>query len=248
MESKVSPCGDTLFSIYNEVEELDTKLKELQETIGYSFKNERLLSHALTHSSYANEKHWDKSKCNERLEFLGDAVLELLSSEFLFKNYPTKPEGEMTKLRASLVCEPTLAFCAEAISLGDYLFLGKGEDQTGGRKRPSVVSDAMEAMIGAIYLDGGLANAKEFVLRFILNDIEHKQLFYDSKTILQEMVQAEFKDSLVYELLKEDGPDHNKSFEVCVKMGGRVIGHGIGRTKKAAEQVAAYHGICELKK
>ena len=198
----MSPYGDTLFSIYNEVEELDTKLKELQNTIGYSFKNDRLLSHALTHSSYANEKHWDKTKCNERLEFLGDAVLELLSSDFLFKNYPTMPEGEMTKLRASLVCEPTLAFCAEAISLGDYLYLGKGENLTGGRKRPSVVSDAMEAMIGAIYLDGGLANAKEFVLRFILNDIEHKQLFYDSKTILQEMVQAEFKDSLVYELLK----------------------------------------------
>lgn len=244
----MSPYGDTLFSIYNEVEELDTKLKELQNTIGYSFKNDRLLSHALTHSSYANEKHWDKTKCNERLEFLGDAVLELLSSDFLFKNYPTMPEGEMTKLRASLVCEPTLAFCAEAISLGDYLYLGKGEDLTGGRKRPSVVSDAMEAMIGAIYLDGGLANAKEFVLRFILNDIEHKQLFYDSKTILQEMVQAEFKDSLVYELLKEEGPDHNKTFEVSVKVGGRVIGRGVGRTKKAAEQVAAYHGICELKK
>lgn len=226
---------------------MDIKLKELQDTIGYSFKNERLLSHALTHSSYANEKHWDKTRCNERLEFLGDAVLELLSSEFLFKNYPSMPEGEMTKLRASLVCEPTLAFCAEAISLGDYLFLGKGEDLTGGRKRPSVVSDAMEAMIGAIYLDGGLANAKEFVLRFILNDIEHKQLFYDSKTILQEIVQAEFKDSLVYELLKEEGPDHNKTFEVCVKIGDRVIGHGVGRTKKAAEQVAAYHGICELK-
>ena len=244
----MSPYGDTLFSIYNEVEELDTKLKELQNTIGYSFKNDRLLSHALTHSSYANERHWDKTKCNERLEFLGDAVLELLSSDFLFKNYPTMPEGEMTKLRASLVCEPTLAFCAEAISLGDYLYLGKGEDLTGGRKRPSVVSDAMEAMIGAIYLDGGLANAKEFVLRFILNDIEHKQLFYDSKTILQEMVQAEFKDSLVYELLKEEGPDHNKTFEVSVKVGGRVIGRGVGRTKKAAEQVAAYHGICELKK
>ncbi|MBQ5660789.1 MAG: ribonuclease III [Lachnospiraceae bacterium] len=227
---------------------MDTKLKELQNTIGYSFKNDRLLSHALTHSSYANEKHWDKTKCNERLEFLGDAVLELLSSDFLFKNYPTMPEGEMTKLRASLVCEPTLAFCAEAISLGDYLYLGKGENLTGGRKRPSVVSDAMEAMIGAIYLDGGLANAKEFVLRFILNDIEHKQLFYDSKTILQEMVQAEFKDSLVYELLKEEGPDHNKTFEVSVKVGGRVIGRGVGRTKKAAEQVAAYHGICELKK
>ena len=244
----MSPYGDTLFSIYNEVEELDTKLKELQNTIGYSFKNDRLLSHALTHSSYANEKHWDKTKCNERLEFLGDAVLELLSSDFLFKNYPTMPEGEMTKLRASLVCEPTLAFCAEAISLGDYLYLGKGENLTGGRKRPSVVSDAMEAMIGAIYLDGGLANAKEFVLRFILNDIEHKQLFYDSKTILQEIVQAEYKDSLVYEMVKEDGPDHNKTFEVCVKIGGRVIGRGTGRTKKSAEQVAAYHGICELKR
>lgn len=223
-------------------------LKKLEQVIGYEFKNQRLLAHALTHSSYANEKHWDKTKCNERLEFLGDAVLELLSSDFLFKNYGTMPEGEMTKLRASLVCEPTLAFCAEAISLGDYLLLGKGEDLTGGRKRPSVVSDAMEAMIGAIYLDGGLANAKEFVHRFILNDIEHKQLFYDSKTILQEIVQAEFKDGLTYELLKEDGPDHNKTFEVCVKIGDRVIGHGTGRTKKAAEQVAAYHGICELKK
>lgn len=227
---------------------MDDKLKKLEAVIGYEFKNQRLLAHALTHSSYANEKHWDKTKCNERLEFLGDAVLELLSSDFLFKNYPTMPEGEMTKLRASLVCEPTLAFCAEDISLGDYLLLGKGEDQTGGRKRPSVVSDAMEAMIGAIYLDGGLANAKEFVHRFILNDIEHKQLFYDSKTILQEIVQAEYKDSLSYELLKEDGPDHNKTFEVCVKIGGRIIGRGTGRTKKAAEQVAAYHGICELKR
>lgn len=227
---------------------MEENLKKLETVIGYEFQNQRLLAHALTHSSYANEKHWDKTKCNERLEFLGDAVLELLSSDFLFRNYPTMPEGEMTKLRASLVCEPTLAFCAEAISLGDYLLLGKGEDLTGGRKRPSVVSDAMEAMIGAIYLDGGLANAKEFVHRFILNDIEHKQLFYDSKTILQEIVQAEYKGGLSYELIKEEGPDHNKTFEVCVKMGGRVIGRGTGRTKKAAEQVAAYHGICELKK
>ena len=227
---------------------MEDRLHELEKIIGYSFKNRSLLSHALTHSSYANEKHWDKTRCNERLEFLGDAVLELVSSNFLFRNYPTMPEGEMTKLRASLVCEPTLAFCAEAISLGNYLLLGKGEDLTGGRKRPSVVSDAMEAVIGAIYLDGGLANAKEFVHRFILNDIEHKQLFYDSKTILQELVQAEYKEGLVYELLKEEGPDHNKTFEVCVKLGGRVIGNGTGRTKKAAEQVAAYHGICLLKK
>ena len=227
---------------------MEDRLHELEKIIGYSFKNLSLLSHALTHSSYANEKHWDKTRCNERLEFLGDAVLELVSSNFLFRNYPTMPEGEMTKLRASLVCEPTLAFCAEAISLGNYLLLGKGEDLTGGRKRPSVVSDAMEAVIGAIYLDGGLANAKEFIYRYILNDIEHKQLFYDSKTILQELVQAEYKEGLVYELLKEEGPDHNKTFEVCVKLGGRVIGNGTGRTKKAAEQVAAYHGICLLKK
>lgn len=227
---------------------MEHSLKRLQEVIGYSFKDERLLSHALTHSSYANEKHWDKTKCNERLEFLGDAVLELVSSEFLFKNYPSMPEGEMTKLRASLVCEPTLAFCAEVFSLGEYLLLGKGEDQTGGRKRPSVVSDAMEAVIGAIYLDGSLANAKEFIYRFILNDIEHKQLFFDSKTILQEMVQAKYKETLVYELVREEGPDHNKTFEVCVKIGDTEIGRGTGRTKKAAEQVAAYHGICTLKK
>lgn len=221
-------------------------LKELEERIDYQFKNQNLFSQALTHSSYANERHWDKKRCNERLEFLGDAVLEVVSSEFLFLNHPDMPEGEMTKLRASLVCEPALAYCAEAISLGDYLILGKGEDMTGGRKRPSVVSDAMEAVIGAIYLDGGLANAKEFIHRFILNDIEHKQLFYDSKTILQEMVQAKYKETLVYELLKEEGPDHNKSFEVCVKIGDEEIGRGLGRTKKAAEQVAAYHGICKI--
>lgn len=238
------PCLD----FYRKRYAVEERLHKLETVIGYTFKDIHLLSHAMTHSSYANEKHWDKTKCNERLEFLGDAVLELVSSNFLFRNYPSMPEGEMTKLRASLVCEPTLAFCAEAIRLGDYLLLGKGEDLTGGRKRPSVVSDAMEAMIGAIYLDGGLANAKEFIYRFILNDIEHKQLFYDSKTILQEVVQADHKEPLTYELLKEDGPDHNKTFEVCVKLGDREIGKGTGRTKKAAEQVAAYHGICELKK
>ena len=154
----------------------------------------------------------------------------------------------MTKLRASLVCEPTLAYCADVIPLGDYLLLGKGEDLTGGRKRPSVVSDAMEAVIGAIYLDGGLANAKEFIHRFILNDIEHKQLFYDSKTILQEMVQAKYKETLVYELLKEEGPDHNKKFVVDLLIGGKVEGQGSGRTKKAAEQEAAYQAILELRK
>ena len=222
-------------------------MEEFEKEVGYIFRDKTLLATALTHSSYSNEKHMKKSQCNERLEFLGDAVLELVSSEFIFRNHPDMPEGEMTKLRASLVCEPTLAYCAEVIPLGDYLLLGKGEDLTGGRKRPSVVSDAMEAVIGAIYLDGGLANAKEFIHKFILNDIEHKQLFYDSKTILQEMVQAKYKETLVYELIKEEGPDHNKSFEVCVKIGDEEIGRGLGRTKKAAEQVAAYHGICRIK-
>ena len=153
----------------------------------------------------------------------------------------------MTKLRASLVCEPTLAYCAEVIPLGDYLLLGKGEDLTGGRKRPSVVSDAMEAVIGAIYLDGGLANAKEFIHKFILNDIEHKQLFYDSKTILQEMIQATAGAHLEYEILREEGPDHHKVFEVRALSGGEELGRGTGGTKKAAEAVAAYHGILKLR-
>lgn len=222
--------------------------ENLEQAIGYRFRNKKLLTQALTHSSYANEHRMDKMYCNERLEFLGDAVLEVVSSDFLFHRFPEMPEGNLTKTRASMVCEPTLAYCAREISLGDYLLLGKGEDATGGRMRESITSDALEAVIGAIYLDGGLANAKEFIHRFILNDIEHKQLFYDSKTILQEMVQAESKESLSYELLREEGPDHNKSFEVCVKLGGREIGRGTGRTKKAAEQVAAYHGICTVKK
>ena len=223
------------------------KLEKLQEVIGYQFRDPGLLTHALTHSSYANEKHWDKTRCNERLEFLGDAVLEVISSDFLFHTYESMPEGEMTKLRASLVCEPTLAYCADVIPLGDYLLLGKGEDLTGGRKRPSVVSDAMEAVIGAIYLDGGFANAKEFIHRFILNDIEHKQLFYDSKTILQEMIQATAGAHLEYEILREEGPDHHKVFEVRALSGGEELGRGTGGTKKAAEAVAAYHGILKLR-
>lgn len=224
-----------------------TKLYELEEKIQYKFKDKSLFTQALTHSSYANERRWSKLKCNERLEFLGDAVLEVVSSDFLFHNYAKSPEGDLTKIRASIVCEPTLAYCASDLKLGDYLLLGKGEDATGGRHRNSIVSDAMEALIGAIYLDGGFANAKEFIHRFILNDIEHKQLFFDSKTILQEMVQSRYEDPLVYDLLKEVGPDHDKIFEVCVKIGDEVIGHGEGRTKKGAEQLAAYNGILKLK-
>ena len=226
---------------------MEYTLNKLEKRIGYSFQDKKLLEHAMIHSSYANEKHMKKLSDNERLEFLGDAVLEIISSDFLYKNYPQKPEGELTKLRASIVCEPTLALCTEAIHLGDYLYLGNGEDMTGGRKRKSILSDALEAVIGAIYLDGGFANAKEFVLKYILTDIEHKQLFYDSKTILQEVVQGEH-EKLTYELISESGPDHNKSFTVEARVGSRVLGEGTGRTKKAAEQEAAYKALLMLKK
>ena len=220
-------------------------LKEFQEKIGYNFKNEALLKQALTHSSYAHEQR-KKNSDNERLEFLGDAVLEIVSSEFLYLNYPDKPEGELTKLRASIVCEPTLAMCTNQINLGDYLFLGKGEDMTGGRMRKSILSDALEAVIGAIYLDGVFANAKDFVLKYIMTDIEHKQLFYDSKTILQEIVQGEH-EQLTYILTDESGPDHNKSFTVEVCVGEKILGTGSGHTKKAAEQEAAYQALLTIK-
>ena len=224
------------------------KLIELQNKIGYQFQNEELLQLALMHSSYTNENRYPKYKCNERLEFLGDAVLELISSEFLFYENAKMPEGELTKLRASIVCEPSLAFCAKEIELGKFLLLGKGEEVTGGRERASVTSDALEALIGAIYLDGGFANAKEFVMKHVLNDLEHKKLFYDSKTILQEIVQAKFSEQIAYILIGEEGPDHNKTFSVEVKIGNDYYGKGKGRTKKAAEQEAAYRTILELHK
>ena len=220
---------------------------ELEKTVGYTFKDPKLLELALTHSSYAHEHYAGKRHDNERLEFLGDAVLELVSSDYLFHNYNEYPEGELTKLRASIVCEQSLAMCAEAISLGKYLRLGNGEDSTGGRLRASITSDAMEALIGAIYLDGGFANAKEFITRFVLNDLENKKLFYDSKTILQEIVQRDFNEPLSYELLAEEGPDHDKRFIVEACIGTHVISHGEGHTKKAAEQEAAYQAILKLK-
>ncbi|MGN0141501.1 MAG: ribonuclease III [Roseburia sp.] len=223
-----------------------SKYRELQERIGYTFKQEGLLRQALTHSSYANEKHLKKHSDNERLEFLGDAVLEVTSSDFLYRNYPNLPEGDLTKLRASLVCEPTLALCTKEISLGKYLLLGKGEDQSGGRERASILSDALEAVIGAIYLDGGIEEARTFVHTFILTDIEHKKLFYDSKTILQEVVQGKYEEKLNYVLLSESGPDHDKSFRVEARIGERVVGEGCGHTKKAAEQEAAYHALLLL--
>ena len=224
------------------------KLEELEKKLGYHFHDRRLLEQALCHSSYANERHMDRLLNNERLEFLGDAVLELATSEYLYLNYPEMPEGEATRTRASIVCEQTLALCARDLGLGTRLRLGKGEELTGGRERDSITSDAMEALLGAIYLDGGFANAKEFVHHFILNDIEHKKLFFDSKTILQEQIQSETEEPLRYELIKEEGPDHNKRFTVTVSLGNDILGTGSGRTKKAAEQEAAYRAILKRQK
>ena len=222
-----------------------TLLKELQQKIDYQFKDENLLFTALTHSSYANEHKLHKIHHNERLEFLGDAVLEVVSSDFLFKNFPDMAEGQMSKKRASLVCEPTLAYCARQIGLGKYLMLGKGEDMGGGRNRDSILSDALEAVIGSIYLDGGIEQAGSFIMTHVLNDIEHKAMFQDSKTILQELLQKDHKDPITYEVVDMTGPEHNRMFVMQVKLGDRVIGKGSGRTKQAAGQEAAYHAILQ---
>lgn len=222
------------------------KQLEFQEVIGYQFQQEGLLQQALTHSSYANEKKMKKHSDNERLEFLGDAVLEIIASEYLYRHFPDLPEGELTKMRASLVCEPTLAYCTKDLHLGEYLLLGRGEDHTGGRQRNSILSDALEAVIGAIYLDGGFASAKEFIMKFILTDIAHKQLFYDSKTILQETVQGRNMGGMRYKLSGERGPDHDKVFQVQLWIGDKLASEGEGHTKKAAEQEAAYKALILL--
>ena len=221
------------------------KILEFEKKAGYKFSQPDLLVTALTHSSYSNENRLKKYECNERLEFLGDAVLELVSSEYIYNENPEKPEGDLTKTRASYVCEPTLALCARELGLGDYIQLGKGEDITGGRERDSILSDTLEATIGAVYLDGGFERAREYIYKHILKDIEKKKLFYDSKTILQEIVQGDHKE-LEYELLNEEGPDHNKSFTVSVNVGGKMLAKATDRTKKKAEQSAAYQAILKL--
>ena len=224
--------------------DMNELLEELQDKIGYRFQNTDLLKQALTHSSFANEQKINKLKDYERLEFLGDAVLELVSSEFLFRENPQMPEGQLTKLRASMVCEPALAYCAKDIDLG---LLGRGEEYTGGRYRSSITSDVMEAIIGAIFLDGGIENAKKHIYRFILSDLENKILFLDSKTILQEEIQKKKDAQLRYELIGESGPDHNKQFTVDAYLNDVLIGSGTGRTKKAAEQQAAYEALLKMK-
>lgn len=222
---------------------LGQALGELEKKIEYVFENKALLKQALTHSSYANEQKIRKNGDYERLEFLGDAVLELITSEYLFNTNPDMPEGKLTKLRSSVVCEPALAQCAKDIELGSYMLLGKGEEATGGRFRESITSDVMEALIGALYLDGGFKTAHAFVHKFILSDLENRILFYDSKTVLQEIIQMKPNQKLVYELIEEKGPDHDKEFSVEAILNGIKVGSGQGKTKKAAEQKAAYEAI-----
>ena len=227
---------------------MDEELGRLEERIAYRFQDRKLLRQALTHSSYANEMKINRYENYERLEFLGDAVLELVSSDFLFREQTKTTEGELTKLRASMVCEPALAYCAREFSLEEFIFLGRGEETTGGRGRDSIVSDVMEALIGAIYLDGGLKEASAFIHRFILSDLENKQLFYDAKTILQEIVQRENAGDLQYRLVREEGPQHDKIFEVEAYVGGKKVGEGSGHSKKAAQQQAAYRALCARNK
>ena len=224
-----------------------TQLSEFEQRIGYTFSDKDLLMTALTHSSYINEHKMERSQCNERIEFLGDAVLELASSEYLFERYPELSEGELTKLRASLVCEPTLAFDARAIRLSDYLRLGKGEDLTGGRTRDSIVSDALESVIGAIYLDGGKEEAVRFIRRFVLDDIENKRIYQDAKTRLQEMTQEKLGGTPAYRITKAEGPAHARTFTAEVLVGKKVLGTGEGSTKKNAEQMAAHEALKILK-
>lgn len=218
-------------------------IEKLQEKIAYRFRDDGLLRQALTHSSYANEMKINKYGDYERLEFLGDAVLEFVSSDFLYRQRKETAEGDLTKLRASMVCEPALAYCAREFALEQYILLGKGEETTGGRKRDSIVSDVMEALIGAIYLDGGIEKASSFIHRFILSDLEDKQLFYDAKTILQELVQQSNEGALRYVLVREEGPAHDKLFEVEAYVGEKKVGQGIGHSKKAAQQQAAYQAL-----
>lgn len=226
---------------------MNRKIEDIQRKIDYRFNNISLLNMAMTHSSYANDHKMKKTNSNERLEFLGDAVLELLSSEFLFDSYPDKTEGELTKIRASLVSENPLASVARTIGLNEYLLLGKGEETTGGRARASITSDAVEALIGAIYLDGGMEPARKFVTKFIMTDVDEKKRFHDSKTILQEIVQKYKLGELSYEIISETGPAHDRLYEAACIIGGKIVGKGTGKTKKAAQQQAAFVAMDTVK-
>ncbi|MGN0968074.1 MAG: ribonuclease III [Oscillospiraceae bacterium] len=223
-------------------------MKTLEERLGYQFKNRSLLENALTHSSYANEHRESGISSNERLEFLGDSVLGMVVADHLYREHPQMPEGELTRTRAALVCEGSLVEVARALELGNYLRLGKGEDAGGGRERPSILADATEAVLAAIYLDGGIAQARRAIRVLILGNEEEMSASRDYKTALQELVQRENGQKLTYRLVGEEGPDHAKRFSVEVELNGKTVGAGEGRTKKAAEQNAARAAIDALKK
>ncbi|MBQ4348858.1 MAG: ribonuclease III [Clostridia bacterium] len=217
-------------------------MSEFEKVIGYEFKNKSLLETALTHSSYANEKQTGKD-CNERLEFLGDSVLGVITADYFYHNLAHLPEGEMTKKRAACVCEKSLHGFAKQINLGRFLLLGRGEDNTGGRNRASILADAFEAVIGAMYLDGGLESVRGFVLSFIKEAAAKQLSLRDYKTELQEIIQKNPDEHLTYILVGESGPDHDKRFEVEVLLNSNVVGYGMGKSKKLAEQQAAKQAL-----
>ena len=222
-------------------------LNELENAIGYRFRNVTLLQNALAHSSYANERYHDSLRSNERLEFLGDSILGMTVAEHLYRNFPDRPEGELTRMRADMVCETALAAVADRIGLGKHLLLGHGEEQGGGRLRASILADAVESVIAACYLDGGMESATAFIRSFILCNVPVKRLQnVDYKTTLQELVQRKKDQVLSYTLLGESGPDHDKQFQVCVWLNGKAVGEGVGRSKKRAEQEAARVAIEKL--
>ena len=218
---------------------MDKDLKKLENAIGYEFMDKSLLKTALTHTSYVNENRQKTLISNERLEFFGDAVIEFFVSEYLFDKYSELPEGDLTRIRASMVCEQSLAKCASIINLGSFLFMGKGEEATGGRIRPSVTSDAFEALTACVYLDGGLGSVKAFIYKNLIDELKDEELFFDAKTRLQELSQKRFGKNPEYKLVEEKGPSHDRIFEVCVYLDGKKAGEGKGHSKKAAEQEAA---------
>ncbi|MBE6960273.1 MAG: ribonuclease III [Ruminococcaceae bacterium] len=215
-------------------------MKDLETAIGYRFRNITLLQNALAHSSYANERWHNSLMSNERLEFLGDSVLGMLVADYLYRNFPNRPEGELTRMRADMVCERALAEIAQRIGLGEHLLLGRGEEQSGGRSRDSILADAVESVIAACYLDGGMDAAKQFIQKFVLERVSIAAVHnVDYKTALQERVQQKRNQTLAYTLVGESGPDHDKHFEVELSLNGQVIGCGVGSSKKRAEQDAA---------
>ncbi|MCF2595225.1 ribonuclease III [Pseudoflavonifractor phocaeensis] len=218
-------------------------MKTLEEKLGYTFQNQKLLENALTHSSCANESRGRLSS-NERLEFLGDSILGMVVADHLYRNHPDLPEGELTRTRAALVCEESLVEVAQELGLGEYLRLGKGEEAGGGRQRPSIRADAVEAVLAAVYLDGGIGSARKIIQKYILSrEVAGLTKPHDYKTALQELVQRESGQVLRYRLTGEEGPDHNKRFFVAVELNGNCVGSGTGRSKKEAEQMAAKAAI-----